>query len=135
MEPRISLITLGVKDLAKSVEFYKKLGWPPSKHSVEGQVAFFELDGTWLGLWPEKEMAKETGRPAKGRGSGGITLSHNVKSEKDVDALFAQLRKMGAIIVKAPQTMDWGGYSGYFQDSDGHLWEVAYNPHFWPGPK
>lgn len=136
MEPRISMITLGVADLHRSVSFYKDvLGLPISKHSVENAVAFFELNGTWLGLFSREELAKEAHVENNNAGFDGITLSHNLKSEKKVDELFEKLKIANVTITKAPAEADWGGYNGYFKDPDGHLWEVAYNPGFWPGPQ
>lgn len=135
MDKRISLITLGVKDLKKSVAFYRDvLGFKPSKYSMD-EVAFFDLQGTWLGLFPAKELAKDAGVPAKGSGFRAVTLSHNLRSAAEVDRLFTHLKKHKTKIVKPAQKADWGGYSGYFVDPDGHLWELAHNPFFWPGPK
>jgi uncharacterized protein len=135
MEPRISMITLGVSDLGRSVSFYKDiLCLPLSKHSVENTVAFFELNGTWLGLFGRAELAKDAQVQNDAMGFDGITLSHNLKSEEEVKHFFEALESNGVEIVKQPQRADWGGYSGYFKDPDGHLWEVAYNPHFWIGP-
>jgi hypothetical protein len=136
MEPRISIITLGVSDLARSVQFYKEtLGLPLSSHSVENKTAFFELSGTWLGLYPREELAKDADAKTRNAGLVGITLSHNLRSEQEVKDFFQMLIKKGALIAKEPTRADWGGYSGYFKDPDGYLWEVAYNPNFWAGPK
>ncbi len=135
MDPRISLVTLGVKDLAASVAFYRDVvGFPLSKKS-SGDVAFFELRGTWLALFPAAALAKDAGVPAEGSGFRGVTLSHNMRSRAAVDMLFRDLEKKGATVVKPPSKAEWGGHTGYFADPDGHLWEVAYNPHFWVGPK
>ncbi len=134
MEPRISLITLGVKDLKASVAFYRDvLGLPRSKKS-SGDAAFFELKGTWLALFPASALAKDAGVYAEGSGFRSVTLSHNLRSRAAVDMLFRELEKKGATIVKAPSKAEWGGYTGYFADPDGHLWKVAYNPHFRVGP-
>ena len=136
MEPRISMITLGVSDLGRSVSFYRDiLGLPVSEHSVENVVAFFELNGTWLGLFPRAELAKDAQVQNDGVGFDGVTLSHNLRSEKEVAQFFEKLTGSNVPIVKEPTKADWGGYSGYFKDPDGHLWEVAYNPGFWPGPQ
>lgn len=135
MEPRISMITLGVSDLGRSVSFYRDvLGLPLSRHSVEGAVAFFELSGTWLGLYSRDELAKDARVPNDGAGFDGVTLSHNLNSEEEVKQFFEVLKRKGAVIVKEPVKADWGGFSGYFKDPDGHLWEAAYNPAFWIGP-
>jgi hypothetical protein len=134
MQPRISMITLGVRDLAVAVAFYEHgLGFPRMDSPPE--VAFFTLDGTWLGLFGREALAADAGLPAQGSGFESFALAHNVASEAAVDAVIAQAVAAGALLAKAPQHTDWGGYSGYFRDPDGHLWEVAHNPHFWVGPR
>jgi len=134
MKPRISMITLGVRDLIAAIEFYEKgLGFPRMESPPE--VAFFTLNGTWLGLYGREALAEDAKVPAAGTGFEGFTLAHNVASEKEVDAVVAQAVAAGATLVKKPQKVSWGGYSGYFADPDGHLWEVAHNPLFWVGPK
>ena len=133
MQPRISMITLGVRDLAASIAFYERgLGLPRMESPPE--VAFFTLDGSWLGLYGRAALAADATVPAEGSGFAGVALAHNVTSEAEVDALLAQAVAAGARLVKPGQKVSWGGYSGYFADPDGHLWEVAYNPHFWVGP-
>lgn len=133
MEPRISMITLGVDDIERSVAFYENgLGLPRLKSSPE--VAFFSLNGTWLGLFGREALAEDAHVSPKGDGFNSFTLSHNVSSPKEVDALVDQALQAGAKLVKKPEMVSWGGYSGYFSDPDGHLWEVAHNPHFWVGP-
>ncbi len=133
MKPRISMITLGVRDLPKAVEFYEKgLGFP-RMDSPPG-IAFFTLDGTWLGLYDRAALAEDACVSPEGQGFEAITLSHNVASEGDVDEVFSQAIDAGATPLKKPQKVFWGGYSGYFADPDGHLWEVAHNPLFWVGP-
>ena len=133
MKPRISMITLGVQDLASAVRFYEEgLGFP--RMESEPGVAFFTLNGTWLGLYGRDALAEDATVPAKGEGFEGFTLAHNVNSETEVDAVIAQAIEAGATLVKKPQKVFWGGYSGYFRDLDGHLWEVAHNPFFWIGP-
>ncbi|MFK5969659.1 MAG: VOC family protein [Candidatus Marithrix sp.] len=133
MKPRISMITLGVKDLATSVRFYKEgLGFPQMESPPE--VAFFTLNGTWLGLYNREALAKDATVKSDGSGFNSFTLSHNVETEEEVDAIIKKAIEAGASIVKEPQKASWGGYSGYFKDPDSHLWEVAYNPHFWVGP-
>ncbi|MBV1928877.1 MAG: VOC family protein [Gammaproteobacteria bacterium] len=134
MQPRISMIALAVKDLEKSIVFYKDgLGFP--KIDSPPSVAFFNLNGTWLGLSGREDLAKDATVSSEGNGYSGINLAHNVASEKEVDEVIEQAVKAGAILVKPTQKADWGGYHGYFSDLDGHLWEVAYNPFSWIGPK
>ena len=136
MQPRISMITLGVKDLAASIAFYEQgLGLPRRPMPDDSPVAFFELNGTWLGLFGNDSLAEDAGVAANGEGFRGVTLAHNLESPAEVDALLRQAAKAGATISKPGQTTDWGGYAGYFADPDGHLWEVACNPHFWVGPR
>lgn len=127
MKPKISIITLGVKDLKKSHEFYKKgLGFPVESAS-EG-VVFLKLEGTWLALYPREQLAEDAMVPQEGSGFQGFSLAHNVKSKEDVDAVLNFAEQAGAKIVKPAQDVFWGGYSGYFSDPDGFLWEVAWNP-------
>ncbi len=133
MKPRISMITLGVHDLPRAVEFYQRLGLP--KIDSPPSVAFFSLNGTWLGLYGRDALAEDATVPAEGSGFAGFALAHNVDSEAEVDALMAEVVAAGATLVKKPQKVFWGGYSGYFKDPDGHLWEIAHNPHEWIGPK
>lgn len=133
MKPRISMITLGVRDLAAAIIFYEKgLGFPRME-SPPG-VAFFTLNGTWLGLYGREALAEDAQIAAEGNGFEGFSLAHNVPSENDVDEVVAQAVAAGATLIKKPQKVFWGGYSGYFKDLDGHLWEVAHNPLFWVGP-
>ncbi len=133
IQPRISMITLGVSDLAASIRFYEEgLGFPRMESPPD--VAFFTLNGTWLGLYRREALAEDARQAAAGSGFEGFTLAHNVHNEKEVDAVIRQAATAGATVVKQPQHVFWGGYSGYFKDPDGHLWEVAYNPHFWIGP-
>jgi len=133
MQPRISMITLGVRDLEKSIAFYEKgLGFPRMESPPE--VAFFTLNGTWLGLFGREALAEDAGVSAEGSGFNSFSLAHNVESEAEVDAVVKQAIDAGAALVKKPEKVFWGGYSGYFADPDGHLWEVAHNPHFWVGP-
>ena len=133
MKPRISMITLGVQDLAAAIKFYEKgLGFPRMDSPPE--VAFFTLNGTWLGLYGREALAEDAQVASEGNGFEGFSLAHNVPSEKEVDEVMAQAVAAGATLIKMPQKVFWGGYSGYFKDPDGHLWEVAHNPLFWVGP-
>ncbi len=133
MKPRISMITLGVRDLVRAVRFYRDgLGFP--KVDSPPEVAFFNLNGTWLGLYGRSALAEDATVPSKGSGFEGFALAHNVASEAEVDAVVQQALDAGATLAKKPQKVFWGGYSGYFKDLDGHLWEVAHNPFLWIGP-
>lgn len=133
MQPRISMITLAVRDLAVAAKFYEEgLGFPRMESPPE--VAFFTLNGSWLALYGREALAADAQVPARGEGFEGFTLAHNVHSEAEVDAVIAQAVAAGATLAKPPQKAFWGGYSGYFKDPDGHLWEVAHNPLFWVGP-
>jgi catechol 2,3-dioxygenase-like lactoylglutathione lyase family enzyme len=128
LKPKIGLVTLGVADLARSLVFYRDgLGWPTHGYKPDAGVVFFALNGTWLSLYPRDKLAEDAG-VAEGQGFGGITLAHNEPSPESVDAAYAQAIAAGARAVKAPQKTFWGGYSGYFADPDGYLWEVAFNP-------
>ena len=129
MEPRISLITLGVADLERATRFYAeclelpRLETPPS-------ITFFELGKTWLALWSRDSLAADAGLSPEGSGFRGFALEHNVRSPAEVDALLARVAAYGATVTQAGHPTDWGGYSGYFTDPDGFLWEVAHNPGF-----
>lgn len=129
------MITLGVRDLQKSIDFYEKgLGLPRMDSPPE--VAFFTLNGTWLGLYGWDALAEDAQVPAsQGNEFNGFALAHNLESEEQVDALFEEALATGAVAIKKPQKVFWGGYSGYFKDPDGHLWEIAHNPFTWIGPK
>ena len=134
MQPRISMITLGVRDLAAAVKFYEEgLGFPRMESPPD--VAFFTLNGSWLGLYGRDALAEDANVPPQGSGFAGFALAHNVASEEEVDAVINQALAAGATLAKKPQKVFWGGYSGYFHDPDGHLWEVAHNPLFWVGPR
>jgi hypothetical protein len=128
VQPRISLITLGVSDLGRSRRFYKDgLGLP--EHEAGGEnVAFFELNGTWLSLYPRHLLAEDAKIPAEGSGFGGFSLAQNRPSKEEVDATLREAIAAGAKLVKPAEDVFWGGYSGYFADPDGFLWEVAWNP-------
>jgi uncharacterized protein len=128
MEPRISLVTLGVRNLPRSVRFYRDvLGWKTT-YSMGDPIAFFQLRGMVLGLFGRDALAKDARVGGGGQGFNGFTIAHNVRSRHAVDTIFAHLRKHRVRITKPPRAADWGGYSGYFADPDGHLWEVAHNP-------
>jgi catechol 2,3-dioxygenase-like lactoylglutathione lyase family enzyme len=129
MEPRISLVTLGVSDVGRSRRFYEALGWKASGASVEGTI-FFQLGGMALSLFGRDALAEDAGLPSHGSGFGGITLAQNVHSEEAVDQLLAEAERAGARILKPAQRAFWGGYTGYFADPDGHPWEIAWNPGF-----
>lgn len=129
MEPRISLVTLGVADIGRSRRFYEALGWKASGTSVESTV-FFQLGGMALSLYGRAALAGDACLPPEGSGFGGITLAQNVRSEEAVDQLLAEAERAGARVLKPAQRAFWGGYSGYFADPDGHPWEVAWNPGF-----
>lgn len=127
------MITLGVRDFDASVAFYENgLGFPRME-SPPG-VAFFTLNGTWLGLYGRESLAEDATVSARGSGFESFALAHNVHSEAEVDEVVSQAVEAGATLVKRPRKVFWGGYSGYFKDPDGHLWEIAHNPHFWVGP-
>lgn len=134
MQPRISMITLGVKDLQKSINFYEK-GLSLPRMDSPPEVAFFTLNGTWLGLYDRQALAEDANVSAEGNGFGAFSLSHNLKNEQEVDTVLSQAKDAGGTIVKQAQETSWGGYAGYFKDLDGHLWEIAYNPFFWVGPE
>lgn len=134
MEPGISMITLGVNDLEKSVKFYKEgLGFPQMDSPPE--VAFFTLNGSWLGLYARDSLAEDAMVLSMGSGFKAFTLSHNVDSENEVDEIIENAVIVGSQLSKAPQKTTWGGFSGYLKDPDGNLWEVVFNPFFWIGPK
>ena len=130
MEPRISIITLGVTDLPRSVEFYRDgLGLPLFDENTEA-IAFFRNRGTWLALYPRESLAADAGVATEDIGFSGVTLAHNVRTREEVDALLDVAVSAGATLVKPAQDTSWGGYSGYFADPEGYLWEIAWNPHF-----
>ena len=130
MEQRISLITLGVADLRRAVSFYENaLGWKPE--ASPAGVVFFDLNGLVFALWPHADMSQDLGLGAENLPAyRGSALAYNARSETEVDAVFERLKAHGANILKPPHKTFWGGYSGYFCDPDGHVWEVAHNP-FW----
>ena len=130
MRQKLNLITLGVDDFEKSLNFYEKgLGWKKSDKSMD-QLALFPLGGITLALYPRQELADDTTLKFQPAEFSGLTLSYNAKSEQEVDEVLNTVGKLGATIIKKAQKVFWGGYSGYFKDPDGHLFEVAFNP-FW----
>ena len=129
MEPRVSFITLGVANLERSVRFYEKIFNFPRLPS-DKSIAFFELGRVWLALYPRESLAADVAQPPESSGFVGFTLAHNVHSIKEVDRITAELEAAGTTIVKRAVTASWGGYSGYFEDPDGFLWEIAYSPHY-----
>jgi catechol 2,3-dioxygenase-like lactoylglutathione lyase family enzyme len=138
MKPRITLITVCVDDLEKSLKFYRDgLGLKTEgiigTEFEHGAVAFFDLQaGLKLAIWPRKSLAHDSGLPLGKPSATEFTLGHNVSSKAEVDAVMEQARRAGAVIVKPAQDTFWGGYAGYFQDPDQHLWEVAWNPQLLP---
>lgn len=128
MEQRITLITLGVRNLQRSREFYQQVfGWHPLESSTES-IIFFQLNGLQLALFPQESLADDAGLEADGKGFKSFSLAYNVRSEKEVDDLVAALAGKGARVLKQPEKVFWGGYSSYIADPDDNLWEIAYNP-------
>lgn len=134
MEPRITVITLGVDDLEKSLAFYRDgLGFPTKgivgQEFEYGAVAFFDLQqGLRLAIWPRESIARDTDLPQTGPGPLEFTIGHNVASKDEVDKIIARAEQAGARIIKPAQDTFWGGYAGYFQDPDSHIWEIVWNP-------
>lgn len=126
---RLSIVTLGVSDLGRSIAFYEALGWAKASASLDG-IAWFSLTGSVLGLFPLDELAEDAAVAVGHGGFGGITLAINLESEALVDDAIATAAAAGATVLKQPVHADWGGYSGYFADPDGYPWEVAFNPMF-----
>jgi predicted lactoylglutathione lyase len=129
MEQRVSLITLGVADIAASRAFYERLGW--TGESPDGEVVFHQAGGIVFGLWSRELLAADSVVDHDSGGWGGITLAHNVRSPAEVDAVIAEVAAAGGSILRQPKATEWGGYSALFSDLDGHRWEVAHNPG-WP---
>jgi catechol 2,3-dioxygenase-like lactoylglutathione lyase family enzyme len=126
MEQRVSLVTLGVGDLARARAFYEGLGWTTRADPAD-DVVFFRAGGMIVALWDRVRLAEDSGVQDSG-GWGGVTLAHNVRSPEEVDAVVEEARAAGAAIVREPAKTFWGGYSAAFTDPDGHPWEVAHNP-------
>jgi catechol 2,3-dioxygenase-like lactoylglutathione lyase family enzyme len=129
MQPRISLVTLGVADVARARAFYERLGWVASARS-NAEVAFFQAGGTIIALWGRANLAADAGVADAGTGFRGVALAWNGHSRAEVDAVLALAESAGARITRPAAPTEWGGYSGYFADPDGHAWEVAHNPGF-----
>jgi catechol 2,3-dioxygenase-like lactoylglutathione lyase family enzyme len=134
MKPRITLLTIGVDDLERSLRFYRdglglKTEGIVGKQYEHGAVAFFDLQpGLKLAIWPRRSISRDSGLPPGSASATEFTIGHNVRSKAEVDAVMEQAGKAGAAVVKPAQDTFWGGYAGYFQDPDQHLWEVAWNP-------
>jgi uncharacterized protein len=138
MKPRITVITLGVDDLERSLRFYRDgLGLPTQgiigQEFEFGAVAFFDLqDNVKLAAFPRQSLSRDCGLPVSPSSPTGVTLGHNVSTKQEVDAVMTQAANAGATVVKPAQNTFWGGYAGYFQDPDGHLWEIVWNPQLLP---
>jgi uncharacterized glyoxalase superfamily protein PhnB len=130
MDPRISIITLGVFDLNWSVIFYRDGLHLPTTYKDGEDIAFFQLKGTWLALYPSDALAEDASLPAERARFGGVTLALNVHNKEDADKTIAEALAAGATLQKPAADTFWGGYSGYFADPDGHPWEIAWNPFF-----
>jgi hypothetical protein len=127
MQPHIHVITLAVADMDRATRFYRDgLGLPV--RDDKPPVVYFQLQGTWLALFPREALASYANVAADGQGFSGVTLSSNVASREEVDQTMSAAEKAGATVVKAPHEVDWGGYTGWFADPDGHLWEIVWNP-------
>ena len=128
MEQRLSFITLGVADLDRARAFYEALGWKAAAYGEGKGIVFFQAGGLVIGLFPREDLAEDAQVSAQGSGFSGITLSHNVRQESEVDTALGLAVSAGARLVKPAGRVSWGGYMGYFADPDGHLWEVCFNP-------
>jgi hypothetical protein len=130
MKANVTLITLTVADIAKATRFYENLGFVKSKSVSQDQVSFFRAGGIVLSLWDRKEQIQDAKAGTLWDGNGGIVVAQNVASAAEVDAVLAKAKSAGARILKPGTKTFWGGYNGYFADPDGHLWEIAHNPHW-----
>lgn len=130
VKPKLSVVTLGVQDLARSQAFYEALGWRCEPSAPDANIRFFALDGVVLALYGWDELAEDAALPSAPQQPGyrGMTLAHNEPSAAEVDVAYERFRAAGATVVKRPEAAAWGGYSGYVADPDGHLWELAHNP-------
>lgn len=129
LEPRTSVITLGVDDLARAVAFYEAMGLERHPGFTDG-VAFYQMGGMILGLWPREELARDAGIAAEHSGFSGVALAYNTRAEDDVASILDQAAKAGGRVLKPATRAFWGGVQGYFADTEGNLWEVAHNPDF-----
>jgi catechol 2,3-dioxygenase-like lactoylglutathione lyase family enzyme len=130
MPQHLHLVTLGVRDFAKSYKFYTEiLGWKPASASQD-DTAFFQAGGIVLSIYPREKLAEDALVDSEGHGFAGFTLAYNAQSEAEVDEIIHDLKAKGVKILKEPQKAFWGGYSSYFADPDDYCWEVAYNPFF-----
>ena len=128
MEQRVSLVTLGVRDLQRARAFYEALGWRTGAQPAD-DVVFFQAGGMIVSLWSRESLADDSDVEDTG-GFGGVTLAYNTRSPEDVDAVIEEARRAGARVAREPAATFWGGYSGVFVDPEGHPWEVAHNPHW-----
>lgn len=129
MEQRVSIITLGVRNLERSKSFYERLGWRRGMTKSEG-IAFFQAGGIALALFPREELARDANITDDGQGFRGFSLAYNTRQREEVDAVIAEAEAAGATVLKPAEEAFWGGYSGYFADPDRFVWEVAWNPFF-----
>ena len=129
MEQRISLVTLGVANVAAARAFYERLGWTASSASMD-EVVFFDMGGWMFGLYGQSNLSKDSGLTENKPVPGGITLAYNTRSREEVDHFMDEVKEAGATILASPVEMPWGGYVGYFADPDGHPWEISWVPHF-----
>ena len=130
MSANVTLITVCVADVARATRFYESLGFVKSKSASQEAVSFFRAGGIVLSLWDRKAQIEDANADALWDGNGGVVVAQNVASEAEVDAVLAKAKAAGARILKPGTKTFWGGYNGYFTDSDGHLWEIVYNPHW-----
>lgn len=126
MKPHISIITLGVKSVKDSTAFYKSLGLPTTESDA---ITFIKMPTVWMALYGLEDLAKDAGLPVDKCGFSGVTLAHNVLSREQVDKVIDEAKSIGAKVCDSPKEREWGGYSGYFKDPDGYLWEIAFNPY------
>ena len=129
MEQRLSIVTLGVRDVERARAFYEAMGWRPGM-VVPDDVTFFQLNGMILGLWQREKLAADAGISAEGSGFGGVSLAFNARSDAEVDAVIVEAEAAGATILRRPERAFWGGWYAYFHDPEGFVWEVAHNPGF-----